>query len=376
MRTHKAYRILVIDDNPDIHEDFRKILAADDALAGQLARVGGGSARHDARPARCLPRFDLDCARQGEEGLAHLTRAHRRGPPLRAGFCRCAHAAGWDGIETIAPSLEGGPRPGSRDLHGVLRFFRCTDIARRLQRPDQLLVLKKPFDDIEVQQLAVALSEKWRLAREAQSYFDNLEALVKARTAELEQSLSRIQASENQYRLLFESNPTPIFTYDQTTLAFVSVNEAAVRHYGYSREEFLRLTLRDLALPEDLPRFLDKLSNLAPGAGNSGVWRHRTKDGKWTEMEITSHLLQPGQTLFVPGHGRDGTPEPGSAIAPVAKNGVRRPTGRRHRPRFQQSPHRHQRPRQPASWPGKNSPPGRADSLKEICRSRQAGRRR
>ncbi len=69
-------------------------------------------------------------------------------------------------------------------------------------------------------------------------------------------------------------------------------------HYGYSKDDFLRMTLRDIALPEDLPAFLEKLSRLAPGAGNSGVWRHRTKSGKFTEMEMTSHLLAPHKVVF------------------------------------------------------------------------------
>ena len=296
MQTHEPYRVLVIDENPDIHEEFRQILAADDSQAGQWAGMEAESPAAPA-PGLVLPRFDLDCARQGAEGLEQVTRAAAEGRPYALAFVDVRTPPGWDSIETIRHLWKADP---------ALEVVLCTasseyslqDIARRLQRRDQLLVLKKPFDNIEVQQLAVALSEKWRLTREAQSYFDNLEELVRARTAELEQSLARIRASENQYRLLFESNPTPIFTYEQTSLAFVSVNEAALRHYGYSREEFLRLTLRDLALPEDLPAFLDKLSKLAPGAGNSGVWRHHTKAGKLTEMEITSHLMLPDK-LFL-----------------------------------------------------------------------------
>ena len=97
------------------------------------------------------------------------------------------------------------------------------------------------------------------------TYFENLEDLVNARTGELEQSLSLIKASESQYRLLFDSNPTPIYTYDQNSLAFVTINEAAVHHYGYSKEEFLGMSLRDVALPEEIPAFLDRLARLAPG---------------------------------------------------------------------------------------------------------------
>ncbi len=199
---------------------------------------------------------------------------------------------GWNGIETIGLLWQADP-----ELEVVLCTAFSDDtlagITRQMRRTDQLLVLKKPFDNIEVRRMAMALSEKWRLAREAQSYFENLEALVQARTADLAQSLALIQASENQYRLLFENNPTPILTYDDTTLAFVGVNEAAVRHYGYAKEEFLKLTLRDLALPEELPVFLNKLSQPDAGAVRSGIWRHRAKSGKLIEMEITSHHLLP-----------------------------------------------------------------------------------
>jgi PAS domain S-box-containing protein len=296
MQTNEAYRVLVIDDDPDIHDVIRKILAADDSLACQLAR-GEAEVLGPAAPGRVVPRFEVDCAHQGEEGLTRVTCAREAGRPYSVAFVDGRMPPGWDGIETIGHLWKADP-----DLEIVLctafSDYSLEDIARQLRRTDQLLVLKKPFASIEVQQLAVALSEKWRLAREAQSYFDNLEELVQARTAELEHSLALIQASENQYRLLFDSNPTPILTYDDTTLAFVSVNEAAVQHYGYAKAEFLQLTLRDLALPEELPLFLDKLSKLAPGAGNSGVWRHCAKSGRFIEMEITSHHILP-QKIFL-----------------------------------------------------------------------------
>jgi two-component system cell cycle sensor histidine kinase/response regulator CckA len=289
MQTHEAYRVLVIDDNPDMHEDFRRILAASDSRAGQLSQSEANilGATPPSAPGPC---FEVDCALQGEEGLERVTRACETGQRYSVAFVDVRMSPGWDGIETIRHLWNADP---------ALEIVLCTafsdyslqDIARQLRRTDQLLVLKKPFDSIEVQQLAVALSEKWRLAREVQVSFDNLTEQVQTRTAELEHSLALTQASESQYRLLFESNPTPIFTYDDTSLAFVSVNEAAVKRYGYAKPEFLQLTLRDLALPEDLPLFLDKLGQLAPGAGNSGVWRHRAKGGKFIEMEITSHHL-------------------------------------------------------------------------------------
>ena len=287
MQPHEIYRVLVIDDHPDIHEEIRGILASEGDLPESTASAS----------ARKAPRFEVEASLGHEEGLAKVLQAHQTGSPFSVAFIDVCMTPNGDGLETIRRLWKANP---------ALEIVLCTassenllpESLRQVTKADQLLVLKKPFDKVEVRQLAVALCEKWRLACEAQSFVDNLEELVKARTAELEKSMARIQASENQYRLLFDSNPTPIFTYDDTTLAFVRVNEAAVQHYGYDKQEFLRLTLRDLALPEDLPVFLDKLAKLAPGTRNTGVWRHRTKSDKLSEMEISSHHL-PAQKIFL-----------------------------------------------------------------------------
>jgi PAS domain S-box-containing protein len=291
MQTNAVYRVLVIDDNPDIQEDFRRILAPKDGRASQLGR-SDTAAPDPPVPGPLPPSFEVDCAMQGEAGLALVIGARDAGRPYSVAFVDVRMPPGWDGVETIGHLWQADPAV-EIVLCTAFSDYALQDIARHLRRTDQLLVLKKPFDGMEVQQLAVALSEKWRLTREAQASFDQLKEQVKARTAELELSLSLTQASESQYRLLFDSNPTPIFTYDDTSLAFVSVNEASVKRYGYDKSEFLKLTLRDLALPEDLPRFLGQLAQLIPGAGHCGVWRHRAKDGKFIELEITSHHILP-----------------------------------------------------------------------------------
>jgi two-component system cell cycle sensor histidine kinase/response regulator CckA len=100
-----------------------------------------------------------------------------------------------------------------------------------------------------------------------------------------------LRTAENHYRLLFECNPTPVLVYDQETLAFLTVNEAAVRHYGHTREEFLAKTLKDIALPQELPAFLERFSRFTGGSGHCGIWRHRKKNDKLAEMDITSHAL-------------------------------------------------------------------------------------
>jgi PAS domain S-box-containing protein len=100
-----------------------------------------------------------------------------------------------------------------------------------------------------------------------------------------------LRNSEARYRELFESNPHPMWVYDLDTLRFLAVNDAAVEHYGYDRDEFLAMTLKDIRPAEDVERLLDNVRRVAEGLDDAGVWRHQRKDGSLIEVEITSHTL-------------------------------------------------------------------------------------
>ncbi len=99
-----------------------------------------------------------------------------------------------------------------------------------------------------------------------------------------------LRSSEAEYRLLFENNPHPMWAFDLETLAFLAVNEAAIHHYGYSREEFLAMTLRDIRPIEDIPALLEDVAKTSKNLNEAGIWRHRTKDGSIIFVEITSHM--------------------------------------------------------------------------------------
>ncbi|KAF0218406.1 MAG: multi-sensor signal transduction histidine [Geobacteraceae bacterium] len=103
-----------------------------------------------------------------------------------------------------------------------------------------------------------------------------------------------LQESEERYRLLFENNPHPMWVYDLETLAFLAVNNAAVQHYGYLREEFLTMTLKDIRPKEDVPALLDNVAHVTFGLDSAGIWRHRKKDGSLIHVEVTSHTLNFG----------------------------------------------------------------------------------
>src|SRR5205807_7888042 len=94
-------------------------------------------------------------------------------------------------------------------------------------------------------------------------------------------------SSEGAYQLLFDAHPQPMWVFDLETLRFLAVNDAAVRRYGYSREEFLSMTVKDIRPPEDVPRLLRELARMSPGEYR-GTWRHRTQDGSDLDIEVTS----------------------------------------------------------------------------------------
>src|SRR6266567_4235804 len=107
--------------------------------------------------------------------------------------------------------------------------------------------------------------------------------------AERKQVAEALRESEMRYRAFFEGNPQPMWVYDVETLSFLAVNDAAIRLYGYSREEFLTMNIKELRPPEDVPLPLDFVSRKPPDQGAAAVWRHRKKDGTTIDAEITMH---------------------------------------------------------------------------------------
>ena len=107
--------------------------------------------------------------------------------------------------------------------------------------------------------------------------------------------------SDATFRLLFENNPLPLWLYDLETLRFLDVNEVACHKYGYTREEFLALTIRDIRPSEDIPLVDASVRTTAAQIFNSGIWRHRKKDGTIINVEILSHeiLYKERRTRFV-----------------------------------------------------------------------------
>jgi diguanylate cyclase (GGDEF)-like protein len=180
-------RILIIDDNDAIHNDFRKTLSGFGhavpaaSLASAKAALFGG-----ARPAvdATKPVFEVHSALQGQEGLDKLIAARHEGRPFCVAFVDMRMPPGWDGIQTIQKLWE-----ADANLQVVIctaySDYSWEEISQKLGLTDRLLILKKPFEPAEVSQLATSLSEKWALKQKAQLKMEELEEIVKQRTAAL-----------------------------------------------------------------------------------------------------------------------------------------------------------------------------------------------
>ncbi|HMD55326.1 MAG TPA: PAS domain-containing protein, partial [Phycisphaerae bacterium] len=200
----KNRRILIIDDNRAIHDDFHKILVPKDVvdLDEIEAKLFG-----DSKPAPQRVKYGLDSAYQGQEGLELVCKAVQAGQRYALAFVDMRMPPGWDGLQTIEKIWEVDP-----DIQVVIctaySDYSWEEISRKFGSGDHLLILKKPFDTVEVCQLACALTEKWYLARHAHLKLNQLNSMVQERTQELEitnqkllEEIQQRKQSEERYRL-------------------------------------------------------------------------------------------------------------------------------------------------------------------------------
>ena len=200
-------RVLVIDDNPSIHADVRKILCPAVSEAGANldaleAELFGGSPDANAAPKRVNPAFTVDSAHQGQEGFELVKKAVAEDKPYAMAFVDMRMPPGWDGVETTLELWKVAP-----DLQIVIctaySDYSWDEFLAKINGSDRLVILKKPFDTIEVLQLANALTAKWNLMQQAKANADELEARVRERTAELE-SANALLHDEIGRRMLVE----------------------------------------------------------------------------------------------------------------------------------------------------------------------------
>jgi two-component system, cell cycle sensor histidine kinase and response regulator CckA len=184
MPIDKNRRVLVIDDNRSIHDDFRKILSPATAKAAALDATEAAVFGHPTNSIQ-QAQFEVDSAYQGQEGAMLVKKALEEGRPYAMAFVDIRMPPGWDGVETTQKIWA---------IDSQVQIVLCTaysdyswsEMFEKLGHHDGLLILKKPFDSVEALQLVYALTEKWWLHQQSQQKMKELERRVIERTHELQ----------------------------------------------------------------------------------------------------------------------------------------------------------------------------------------------
>jgi two-component system cell cycle sensor histidine kinase/response regulator CckA len=304
-----APRILVADDTRDIHKDIRKILCPDqdptdlNEIESQLFGIAS------ATPGKLNKTFRVDSAYQGKEALEMLDTALSSGEPYAMAFVDMRMPPGWDGIETIRHLWA-----KQSDLQVVI----CTaysdhswqDIVQELGTSDNFVVLKKPFDNIELLQLAHALTMKWQLAKQAKLRLNELDQLVAQQTAKLmaaneqlraeirrrERTELKLRGSEHRFQLAFKASAIPMAIMHAPSRTYLEVNEAFVTLLGHGREDILGcspLDLKMLVHPEDCDQAMELVRR--QGRVREQHMRIVSKDGQHRDTLVSLEPIVLGE---------------------------------------------------------------------------------
>ena len=286
------HRILVVDDTPSVHWDFRKILCAEQGTREVGPTDLDERILGDAPPDRQPRRFEVDSALQGQVALEMVRKSLAENRPYALAFVDVRMPPGWDGIETISYLWEICPR---------LQVVICTaysdysweEIGAKLGEPDGLLVLKKPFANVEVQQLAHALTRKWDLNLQAMMKLDELEHKVAERTRELERQTLLVAESEGKLRSVLDNAADAVFIASPDG-HYAYVNRAASALLDYAREELLSMGIPDITPPAEISLVQGVLQRLQAGEQVRVELRLKRKDGALVPVELNGTCLPDG----------------------------------------------------------------------------------
>jgi two-component system, cell cycle sensor histidine kinase and response regulator CckA len=281
----KNHRVLVIDDNRAIHDDFRKILSPANPTTAAFDATETALFGRSADPVQQAP-FEIDSAYQGQEGVLLVKKALEAGRPYAMAFVDVRMPPGWDGVETTRRIWE---------LDSNLQVVLCTaysdyswdEMFEKLGQHDGLLILKKPFDAVEAVQLAHALTEKWWLHQQSRRKMDELEGMVAERTGELQRinhtlktevaehqrAEETLRESEEKFRQL-AGNVTDVFWMTSPDLSKVLyVSPAYERVWGrLAASVYAHPTeWADAILPEERERVYAAFSRLAADEPSASV---------------------------------------------------------------------------------------------------------
>ena len=240
-------RILIVDDNRRIYEDFQAILADDTehvVLDRQYQELFAPDGSQPAAP-RPPTDFELLYAAQGQDACKMVERLQQEGKSVALAFVDMRMPPGWDGLGAITALWRCDPR---------MEIVICTaysdhtweEITARLGRTDRFLILKKPFDIVEVAQLTAALTTKWRQTRKAEWNTAQLEEMVATRTRELEAAKAQIARYSNQLSAILDWLPVGILIYDPSRACVHDANMIAMSVMGLPREQITNRRMEEV----------------------------------------------------------------------------------------------------------------------------------
>ncbi len=301
-------RILIIDDNPTIHDDFRKVLgAADTSLENEIDALRAsifGEVKPDV--SRCGASFEIDSAYQGMEGLEKIRAASLEGRPYSLAFVDVRMPPGWDGIETITRIWQEFPDQ-QIIICTAYSDYSWNDIAKVMANPDQILVLKKPFDIIEVVQMAHAMTAKWSLQQTSRHHAALLTQAVKERTSVLKQEMSVRKRSEDALKVTQFSvdHASDAMYWVAPDSRLIYVNATTCMSLGYSPDELRARSVLDI-----VPKLREKVWDsfwefLRHEQHRTLETCHLTKDGREIPIELTVNFFQFDGHEFLCASARD-----------------------------------------------------------------------
>jgi two-component system NtrC family sensor kinase len=192
----KNNRILIVDDNPSIHEDFQKIfIDRINRVNPSLDKLSSAIFGEEESSLKSNLKFELDFAFQGKEAYEKVVASLKNNTPYSMAFMDVRMPPGWDGIETIKKIWEVDSRI-QMVICTAYSDYSWVQILETIEHSESLLILKKPFESMEVLQMAYSLTTRWSLARQVELKGEELEALIKLRTNELNEKTKTLYETE------------------------------------------------------------------------------------------------------------------------------------------------------------------------------------
>ncbi len=239
-------RILIVDDNAAIHHDFRKILCGS-VLNPSLEAAESILFEQPATNIPLRSEFQIDSAFQGKEAVEMVERAEEEGRPYAMAFLDIRMPPGNDGIQTLELLWQVSPRL-QVVLCSAYSDYSWEKMIQRLGINDNLVILKKPFDNIEALQLAHALTKKWQMTNNAMLRLETLDKIVNERTHALQSANAELNRSEERFSKAFQANPIAMAIQSIAQDRFVDMNAAFESMTGFNRHELQGRTPEEVGL--------------------------------------------------------------------------------------------------------------------------------